>query len=152
MPDYQKGKIYIIRSHNTDLVYIGSTCEKYLSNRLGGHRTKYNRFLNGKYKYKPTTFEILKLGDYYIELIEKYPCNSKEELCRREGQIQREINCVNKRIENRTKKEWVENHKEQIKQYKTIRNNCDCGGFWNNGHGFKRHEKTKKHQNYLNNE
>ena len=35
---YSRGKIYKIVSDCTDKIYIGSTCEKYLSNRLAGHR------------------------------------------------------------------------------------------------------------------
>lgn len=28
MPDYNKGKIYSLRSHQTNDIYIGSTCQK----------------------------------------------------------------------------------------------------------------------------
>ena len=73
---YQNGKIYVIRSPSTDKIYIGSTIEKYLSNRFGGHNRDYKCFSNGK-RNKVSSFELIKLGDSYIELIEAYPCNNK---------------------------------------------------------------------------
>ena len=60
----------------------------------------------------------MKYDDAYIELIEECPCNDKNELNRREGQMIREMNCVNKRIEGRTGKEYREDNKEYIKQKK----------------------------------
>ena len=47
-----------------------------------------------------------------IELIENYPCNSKEELLRREGEYIKNIECVNKCVAGRTAKEYKQEHKE----------------------------------------
>ena len=69
---YQGGKIYTIRSPHTDKYYIGSTVEKYLSSRLNGHNASYKRFLNDAHG-KITSFEIIELGDAYIELLELFP-------------------------------------------------------------------------------
>ena len=91
MPDYQKGKIYTIRNKNdTNLIYVGSTCDKYLSNRMGHHkqdskRNPYNHF------YK----KIEDWSDWYIELYENFPCNDKNELTKREGEVIREIGTLN---------------------------------------------------------
>ena len=41
MVDYQNGKIYKIVSDNCDLVYIGSTTEYKLEDRLKGHVSKF---------------------------------------------------------------------------------------------------------------
>ena len=106
MPDYQKGKIYAIRSHQTDKIYIGSTTTK-LSRRLTEHK---------KTAVTSTSKEILKYEDAYIELIENFPCNSKEELNKREGEHIRSNNCVNKVIIGRTYKEWYEENKSQISE------------------------------------
>ena len=84
---YQRGKIYCLRSHQTDLVYIGSTVQS-LSKRIGGHRADYRNWLKGNYHYV-TSFEIVKYDDAYIELVEDYPCNTRAELARREGQVMR---------------------------------------------------------------
>jgi gas vesicle protein len=116
MPNYQNGKIYSLRSHQTDDVYIGSTTLS-LALRKAGHVGDFKRWLNGCKNYV-TSFEIIKYDDYYIELIEYFPCNSKEELHKREGEIIRETeNCVNKVIAGRSQKEYCEDNKEKMKEY-----------------------------------
>jgi hypothetical protein len=113
MPNYQNGKIYCIRSHQTDKVYLGSTCQK-LCKRMATHRSKYKRFLNGNH-HNVTSFDILSYDDAYIELIQHYPCDTKEELHKREGQYIRKLNCVNKCVPGRTKKEYYNENKEFVK-------------------------------------
>ena len=113
MVNYQKGKIYTIRSRNSDKVYVGSTCNE-LRKRIYEHKTDYKYWVvNSNCKYV-SSFEVLKDGNCYIELFEKYPCNSKDELKRREGEVMRSIECVNK-------KKWIgmtrEEMKEHIKEY-----------------------------------
>lgn len=115
--DYQNGKIYKIVSFTTDDVYIGSTCEKYLSNRLGGHRKAYKSYLNGKHNYS-TSFKLLENDDYDIILVENYPCNNNHELLARERYwIENTENCVNKNIPNRTIKEYRHDNKDKISEY-----------------------------------
>ncbi len=109
MPDYTKGKIYSIRSYQTDEIYIGSTTQA-LSMRIGGHRANYKKYLNDKYEYI-TSFKIIKYDDCYIELIELCSCNSKEELFKKEGEFIRSMKCVNRCIAGRTRKEYHEEHK-----------------------------------------
>ena len=119
MPNYQNGKIYVIRSFQTEDIYIGSTTEK-ISVRLSKHKVKYKLWLEGKAHYY-TSFEILKYDDVYIELLEKYPCDDKMELNKKEGEYIRSMSCVNKQIAGRTQKEYKkkydEEHKEQILEY-----------------------------------
>ena len=112
MPDYQKGKIYSIRSHLTEDVYIGSTCNR-LSDRMAQHRYDAKNNI-GSCKSK-TIFDF---EDAYIELIEDYPCENREQLNRREGEIIRATICVNKGIAGRTKKEYNEDNKEAIAEQK----------------------------------
>jgi len=114
MSNYQNGKIYSIRSYQTDLIYIGSTTQS-LSKRLGKHR----QYVKNK---KISSGEILKYPDYYIELIENFPCNSREELHKQEGyHIRKNINiCVNCCIAGRTKKEYNNDNKEKIKESQKI--------------------------------
>jgi hypothetical protein len=106
---YQRGQIYSIRSPQTEMVYYGSTVQP-LYKRFHAHNTDMKR------DYYCSSQEILKLGDAYIEWVENYPCNSKKELDRREGQIQRENkqHCINLYIAGRTPKEWYEANKEAI--------------------------------------
>ena len=115
MPDYQQGKIYSLRSHQTDDIYIGSTVET-LSRRMAKHRCDYKRWKEGKW-HNVTSYELLQYDDCYIELIEKCPCNSKEELHQREGELIREMDCVNRCIAGRTAKEWREANREKLEEY-----------------------------------
>ncbi len=123
MPDYNQGKIYTVRCRNDkSLIYVGSTVEKYLSSRYSKHRCDKTCSL---YKYIERNCNS-DWSDWYIELHELYPCNSKIELNKREGEIQREISTINKRIENRTKKEYsqqyyVENKEHLLEQKKEYR-------------------------------
>jgi len=93
MSDYSKGKIYTIRNKNNDnLIYVGSTCKHYLSDRMGNHRCHYKKNPNTMF------YEIVEdWNDWYIELYENYPCNSKDELTKREGEVIREIGTLNKK-------------------------------------------------------
>jgi hypothetical protein len=176
--DYSKGKIYALRSYQTDDIYIGSTCQP-LSKRMGDHRGAYKAWFIGKGKY--TSFEILKYGDAYIELIQEIPCTSRMELAKYEGQYIRTMKCVNKCIAGRTKKEhhndnylkerqqhkvWNEKNKDKIKQQKKKWNEknkdkvikheknrlrkvkCDCGSIVAYCTYNKRHIHTKKHLLY----
>ncbi len=73
-------------------------------------------------KYKPHFLlyqEIAKnenlWDEWDIELYEEYPCNNRIDLCKREGEIIREIGTLNKRIAGRTKKEYKQDNAEIIK-------------------------------------
>ena len=103
----QIGKIYRIRSPHTEKIYIGSTVKHYLCSRLAEHNADYKLFVLNKKNYT-TSFDIIKLGDAYIELIELYPFDTKDKLNKREGELIREhkINCVNMLIPGRTRKEY----------------------------------------------
>ena len=67
-----------------------------------------------------TSFDIIKLGDSYIELLESFPCNSNLELHKREGTLIREnkVHCVNKLIAGRTGKEYYNDNKETYIKYR----------------------------------
>ena len=115
MPDYSKSKIYSIRSHQTDLIYIGSTIQT-LALRLAGHVRDFKKFKNGKCNYI-TSFDMLKFEDYYIELICEFPCASKLHLSKKEGEYIRSSKCVNKNIAGRTSNQYYLDNKVKIKKY-----------------------------------
>jgi hypothetical protein len=52
---------------------------------------------------------------FYIELFELYPCNSKIELEKREGEVIREIGTLNEKIAGRTNDEY---YKDNLDKYK----------------------------------
>ena len=172
--DYTQGKIYYVRSYKTDLIYIGSTCQP-LYKRLNEHKTNYKTWLKtGISKY--TSSKIYELDDSpYIELLVNYPCHCLDELRREEGKFIRSMECVNKRVEGRTQKEWRDDNKDLIKEkdkkyrednkdrlkeyqkkYKKQNKDkinqkfiCPCGSNYtktNKSH----HDKTKKHKQFIN--
>lgn len=110
---YENGKIYSIRSHQTDKYYIGSSCND-LCKRLFVHRSKYKKYLNDKCHYV-SSYEIIKYDDHYIEVIEDYPCKSKRELEKREGELQRQYK--NDIVNNRNAHRTSEQREEYYKQY-----------------------------------
>ena len=56
-------------------------------------------------------------SNWYIELYENYPCNSKEELLKKEGEVIRLIGSLNSRIAGRTEKEYKKDNAEKNKEY-----------------------------------
>ena len=111
--DYNNGKIYQILNNINDEVYVGSTIQS-LSKRMYDHRM-HSKYQNCNF-YK--LMKEIGPDSFYIELIESYPCNNKEELNAREGYFIRERGTLNKAIIGRTPKQWVEDNKEHVKQYK----------------------------------
>ena len=89
MNRYKAGKIYTLRSHSTDKYYIGSTCVP-LHKRLYKHKSHYKEYTSGKRKDKISSYEIVKYGDAYIELLEECSCETKAQLLKREGELIRE--------------------------------------------------------------
>ena len=99
MPDYSKGKIYAIRAPGTEEVYIGSTTLS-LAQRLSGHRQYISK---GKYC---SSSRILSKEGAYIELLEDFPCERREQLNKREGELIRaNPTAVNRCIAGRTSEE-----------------------------------------------
>ena len=112
MNRYSAGKIYqIIAPDNSK--YIGSTIST-LTARFGNHRRAYKSWKDGKQK-NTTVFELFDnhgVENCKIELIENYPCNSKQELERREGEIIKTTVCINQVIAGRTSKEYRQDNKD----------------------------------------
>jgi hypothetical protein len=105
MPNYRNSKPYTIRSvSRPDLIYVGSTTRR-LSERFGEHKKSSNTC---------SSKQIIDIGDAYIELIENFPCDNKEQLLRREGELIRSMNCVNKVIAGRTRTEYRSDNAEVI--------------------------------------
>jgi hypothetical protein len=141
MVNYQLGKIYKITSIHTDLIYVGSTTERLLCQRLRGHNKSYKQFLKGNVG-NITSFELLKLGNCKIELIELFPCSCKDELIARESYWIRQLECVNKRIESRTKEEYYTENKVKI-----LQKNKEYRQATNYDTKYYQQNKTQKNQN-----
>ena len=191
---YNNGKIYKLVSNQTDKIYIGSTCKERLCQRLAGHKCKYNYWLKNNTNYT-SSFELFKLGNVEIVLLETINCNTKDELLKKEREYidkykdilvnkdrpiitkeelkekRKQYNEDNKEELKEKKKQYREKHKEYIKQcdkkyneqnkekIKEKRKNydeqnketmdCACGSNFRKTEKL-RHERTTKHQKYIN--
>lgn len=127
MINYQNSKIYIIKNNINNLVYIGATTELYLSTRYQKHKSQ--KCSIGNYINNPDN--NTNWNDWYIELYENYPCNDKNELNKKEGEIQRlfkkdnNYELINKKMNcNKSKeesyKEWIEANKERLVEKQKI--------------------------------
>ena len=164
MPDFSKGKIYKLVS-NKCLPYYGSTTDT-LEYRFRKHRNRYDSWKNGKSTYT-CSFEILKYDDARIELIESYPCNSREELEKREGTyILIGKNCVNKQKAGRNgdyreyQKKWYQNPENKKRQaeyqkaphrkaQKSRKVKCECGKIISWGKMRRHIEESGQHRLWL---
>ena len=174
---YKNGKIYTIRYRNDDsLIYVGSTTQP-LYKRWHQHKLDSIKQQREKIKLYQK-FNETDINNWYIELYEDCPCERKEELNKREGEVIRNIGTLNKRIAGRSNKEYREDNKDMLaekdkkyreankdiisKKYKEYEKKyresnkdkakekitCDCGCIVNKMQ-ITRHQKTQKHQQII---
>ena len=151
--DYQLAKIYKIEALNPDHesdVYIGSTCEPSLAHRMAGHRRTYKCWQKGNFGHMRSfdLFNKYGIDNCQILLIQEYPCETKDQLRKREGYYIKAIPCVNKYLPGRSNKEYYEHNRETILKSKQIKFKCICGGCYTRNDK-STHYKTKKHINYM---
>ena len=104
--DYKNGKIYKIESLEGECVYYGSTTQK-LCVRMAEHKRRFKNI-----DVPRSASNVVKYNDAKIYLVENYPCNTKEELCSREGYYIKNNDCVNRYVAGRDYKQWYEDNKE----------------------------------------
>ena len=100
MPDYSEGKVYKILNTETDDVYVGSTTGM-LCRRLSKRKAAMRYRTNSKMKL----LELMKEhgeDNFYIGLLENYPCGTKEELNARERYWGRQLGTLNHIVRGRT--------------------------------------------------
>jgi hypothetical protein len=68
--------------------------------RFSEHKRDFENWKIGKHKFV-TSFDVLKLGEAKIELVEKVKCNSLDELQKREAEIIKLSDCVNKTFQTK---------------------------------------------------
>ncbi len=144
MPDYSKGKIYTIRCHNDNsLIYVGSTIQP-LNKRWGGHKAASRLHPHfSLYQAIDNSFE-----NWFIELHEDFPCENKEQLFKREGEVIREIGNLNGRISGRTRKEYREDNSDTFKERSKIyyQENIDKFKLYRQENSEKIKEYTKQYR------
>ena len=101
MPNYLLSKIYKLVCDDEDLIYYGSTTQLWLASRLSGHKQSYLK----KEKKGVESKRLYDVGNVKIILVEKYPCETKEELLQRERWYIENNTCVNKRCPIRSEEE-----------------------------------------------
>lgn len=109
--DYTQAKIYLLRNRYNDTdMYVGSTIQP-LFNRLEGHMCESERSPNSKvYATVASDWK-----NWYIELYEEFPCETLQQLHRREGEVQRRLcSNLNTAIAGRTKEEYMLENREKI--------------------------------------
>ena len=123
MKNYNNSKIYKIEptcEHDEGDIYIGSTTNKLLCQRMASHRCEYKKYKDGSCNSKVMSFDIFDkygLDNVKIVLIELVNANSKDELILKESEYIRNTKCVNKVIPNRTQKEWKSVNKDKITKH-----------------------------------
>ena len=117
MPDYSNAKIYHIIAPDGSK-YIGSTTQE-IYKRFTTHKSNYRSWKKGQHHFV-TCYELFEndnIDNCVVELIENYPCNSKKELEKREGQLIQETICVNKVIAGREDTVWRAENREKLLDY-----------------------------------
>ena len=113
MKDYSNAKIYKITDQTTDRIYIGSTI-KTLADRLKKHEANCKTWLRNINNIYCTSYELLEVDDYEIQLIEMFPCEDKTQVELRQGYWQRRLECVNKNIAGRSRNEWYQDNRDKV--------------------------------------
>ena len=108
---YANGKIYRIVDIGFNKCYIGSTVQP-LCKRMSKHRTEFKGYRAEKTRFMTSfgLFEEYGVENCKIELIEEYSCETKEQLLQREGYYIRLVECVNKVVPDRNKKEYMQEY------------------------------------------
>ena len=137
MNNYLNAKIYKLTSPNTEEIYVGSTCYKYLCERLSVHKYEH---INKPENKNTSSSKLFKLGNVKIELIELYSCNSRKELIQREQYwLETLPNCINKNKAYRSE--------EYKKAYDNYKLKCSiCSGKFSRSNELN-HKKTLIHIN-----
>jgi hypothetical protein len=146
---YQNGKIYKITDNAYTKMYIGSTTQS-LSRRFSKHKFSYKSWQNGGYD-KVSVFDLFNefgIENCKIELIEAYPCNNRDELEKKEGELIRANICINKLIVGRSHREYYIEHKNDILAHMLQKIQCECGCEVSHCH-IARHKRTQKHLNNI---
>ena len=164
--DYSKACIYKIACKDPNItdVYVGSTTN--LSKRRYLHNSVCNNCDSKDYNLIVYKFirEHGNFDNWEVVKLEDYPCESYEELTRRERHwFEQLCATLNKQVPSRTDREYKQDNRNKLQEYdrqyrkknrETINEkhnkqiDCECGGHYAVKNK-TRHFKTKKHQNYL---
>ena len=124
---YKNTKLYRLSSSRTPDVCVLATYMKNSKTALNVYKSYHKKYRAGFSVYYDC-FKLLDFGDMKATLIEKYPCKNRKEAFAR-------------------KHYWEDRLKGITKRKSRV--NCECGGKYLKGYKTQ-HERSKKHQDYLN--
>ena len=114
MVNYANGKIYKMVNNVDDEIYVGSTCNP-LHKRKNGHKGQLTRH---PHLLKSQHFRRIGWENVKIILIENYPCESKQDLLKRERYWIDELKpSLNKALPYVSEEERVRHKKEYRLEY-----------------------------------
>ena len=159
MEDLKIGRIYYLKSSQTDDIYVGSTRQK-LKDRFINHKSDYK---NKKINQNNSSFELMKYDDVYCELIKEVICSKNKLLELEREEIKRNVKAVNilipgnvikfddyKEYKKEYDKIYQKNNCNKLKDYYKLKIKCECECFYTYKNK-ARHIKSKIHQKYLSN-
>lgn len=149
---YNFSKIYKIINTETDDIYIGSTTQKYLSERLAGHRQKARNRKNKSKLYK--IMRTIGIDKFHIFLIRNVKCHNREELDKQEEIERKKQNatlntnkCHTTENEKREfRKKYYQNNREHINCIKNEKFICPVCGSQFTRTNKSHHDKSKTHR------
>ena len=112
MSNFQEAKIYKVINKLNSEIYVGSTTLD-LDKRMIKHKcdAKQRPHLSKFYTFMNETG----IDNFEIELIEDYPCETQEELRKREGKIIKAMATLNQRVAGRTPTEYSKEYRQTKK-------------------------------------
>jgi len=164
--DYSKCVIYKIQhKDNNDLLYVGHTTN--FTKRKYEHKSGVNNVKGNAYNHK--VYQMIRENggwlDFNMVEVKDFPCENNRQATTEEDRIMREMKATLNTIRaSHSRKEYRQDNKEQIKEYKQQYNEknkekiqehknkvclCECGKKYTHSHKL-RHEKSKFHKTFLN--
>lgn len=145
--DYRNGKIYVVRNRCSDKVYVGSTTQP-LHKRMASHR---HPTCDTRTYHMELSVKMRELGvdNFYIELVEEYPCNNLLELRARENYYIIKFDSINNGYNNRAE-EPKRSQAQQLRQKKWNHSSgqCICGYKYTKPNR-SAHMQSNRHKNAL---
>ena len=140
MNKYEQGKLYKITDIGYTKCYIGSTCDRLLSQRMARHEEQFKRYSQGKANWSSSfnLFEEFGIENCKIELIEEYTCENRHQLSKRAQFGDWYLKMNNERYYN---------NREEIVQKQAETTECGCGSTLRKS-DLQRHYRTNINNTY----
>ena len=133
-------------------VYIGSTTQQYLCNRLSAHKYAYLNKSAPSQRQSYTSFILFDncecIDDCQITLLENVDAKDKYELQNRARWWIQNTDCVNVNIPNRGWREYYKDKHAEIMERISTPTACPCG-YVGRRDAMNRHMKTGKHREWM---